>query len=92
MRNAGLEKLQAGIKIGRRNINNLVLPVPETLLNRAKSLQLCLTLCHRMDCNSPGSSVPRIFQARIVEWDLPTPGIEPKSLMSTSIGRWVLYH
>ena len=23
MRNAGLEKLQAGIKIGRRNINNL---------------------------------------------------------------------
>ena len=46
----------------------LVLPVPETLLNCAKSLQLCLTLCHRMDCNSPGSSVPRIFQARILEW------------------------
>ena len=24
--------------------------------------------------------------------DLPNPGIEPKSLMSTCIGRWVLYH
>ena len=34
----------------------------------AKSLQLCQTLCDRMDCSLPGSSVSGIFQARIVEW------------------------
>ena len=34
----------------------------------AKSLQLCLTLCDPMDSSPPGSSVPGILQARIVEW------------------------
>ena len=34
----------------------------------AKSLQSCLTLCDLMDCGSPGSSVCRILQARILEW------------------------
>ena len=29
--------------------------------------QSCLTLCNPMDCNPPGSSVHRIFQARILE-------------------------
>ena len=29
--------------------------------------QLCLTLCNPMDCNTPGSSVHGIFQARILE-------------------------
>jgi len=39
-----------------------------------------------MDCSLPGSSVHRIFQARILEWvavpspgDLPNPGIKPRS-------------
>ena len=40
-----------------------------------------------MDCSQPGSSVPGILQARILEWvtpcptlgDLPNPGIEPRS-------------
>ena len=39
-----------------------------------------------MDCSLPGSSVPGILQARILEWvaisfsrDLPNPGIEPGS-------------
>ena len=32
------------------------------------SLQICLTLCDPMDCNSPGSSVHGILQARILEW------------------------
>ena len=31
--------------------------------------QLCLTLCHPMDCSLPGSSVHGILQARILEWD-----------------------
>ena len=30
--------------------------------------QLCLTLCHPMDCSPPGSSVHGILQARILEW------------------------
>ena len=34
----------------------------------AKSLQLCQTLCDPIDGNPPGSSVPGILQARIMEW------------------------
>ena len=30
--------------------------------------QSCPTLCDLMDCNSPGSSVHGIFQARVLEW------------------------
>ena len=35
----------------------------------AKLLQLCPTLCDPMDCNTPGYSVHRILQARILKWD-----------------------
>ena len=35
---------------------------------RAKLLQLCPTLCSRMNCHLLGSSVHRIFQARVLEW------------------------
>ena len=34
----------------------------------AKSLQLCLTLCDPIDGSPPGSSIPRILQARTLEW------------------------
>ena len=34
----------------------------------AKSLQSCLTLCNPMDCSLPGSSVPGVLQAKILEW------------------------
>ena len=34
----------------------------------AKSFQSCLTLCNPIDCSPPGSSVPGILQARILEW------------------------
>ena len=47
-------------------------------LNAAQNLKLlkgkvlvtqsCLTLCDRMDCSLPGSSVHGILQARILEW------------------------
>ena len=33
-----------------------------------KSLQLCSTLCHPMDCSLPGSSGHGILQTRILEW------------------------
>ena len=34
----------------------------------AKSLQLCPTLCDPIDGSPPGSPVPGIFQAKILEW------------------------
>ena len=34
----------------------------------AKSLQLCPTLCDPIDGSPPGSLVPEILQARILEW------------------------
>ena len=34
----------------------------------AKSLQSCLTLCDPIDGSPPGSSIPGILQARILEW------------------------
>ena len=34
----------------------------------AKSLQSCLTLCDPIDVSPPGSPVPGILQARILEW------------------------
>ena len=57
-----------------------------------QSLQSCPTLCNLMDYHSPGCPVPRILQARILEWvaipssrDLSNPGIEPASLMSPAL-------
>ena len=51
---------------------------------RAKPLQLCLTLCHPMNCSLSGSSVHGILQARILNWVLcppleifPTQGSHP---------------
>ena len=48
--------------------------------------QLCPTLYDPMACRLSGTSVPGIFQARILEWvaifspeDLPNPGIESGS-------------
>ena len=34
----------------------------------AKSLQLCPTLCDPVDGSPPGSPIPRILQARTLEW------------------------
>ena len=34
----------------------------------AKPLQLCPTLCDRIDSSPPGSPVPGILQARTLEW------------------------
>ena len=49
--------------------NNDIIKIP---LHRgaaaAKSLQSCLTLCDPIDGRPPGSSVPGILQARIMEW------------------------
>ena len=36
--------------------------------NESEVVQLCLTLSNPMDCSVRGSSVRRIFQARVLEW------------------------
>ena len=36
----------------------------------AKPIQSCPTLSDPVDCGLPGSSVPGIFQARVLEWIL----------------------
>ena len=61
--------------------------------------QLCSTLCNPMDYSPPGSSVHGIFQHEnwsgllfIPPRDLPDPGIKPMFLISTCIGRQILYH
>ena len=41
---------------------------PTTVAAAAKSLQSCPTLCDPTDGSSPGSPVPGILQARILEW------------------------
>ena len=45
----------------------------EGLVDKKKSVhvlvtQSCPILCNPMDCSPPGSTVQRIFQARILEW------------------------
>ena len=42
--------------------------LPAAAAAAAKLLQSCLTLCDPTDGSPPGSPVPRIFQARILEW------------------------
>ena len=61
-RNAGLEEVQAGIKIARRNINNL--RYSDATASAVKS---CPTLCDPTDGSPPGSPVPGILQARTLE-------------------------
>ena len=54
--------------------------------------QSCLTLCNRMDCSLPGSSICGILQVRILEQvvipkpgHLPNPGIKHMSLASPTL-------
>ena len=47
---------------------NLQLQLIKFLAIAAKSLQSCLTLCDPIDGSPPGSAIPGILQARILEW------------------------
>ena len=38
------------------------------LTTAAKSFQSCLTLCNPIDGSQPGSPIPGILQARVLEW------------------------
>ena len=48
--------------------NQLIRKDPDAAAAAAKSLQSCPTLCNPIDGSSPGSPVPGILQARILEW------------------------
>ena len=48
----------------------------------AKSLQSCPTLCNPIDGSPPGSPVPGILQARVLEWGVTT--FSEKSHLVTS--------
>ena len=45
----------------------------------AKSLQSCPTLCDPIDGSPPGSPIPGILQARVLEWGASTPYMLIKS-------------
>ena len=51
--------------IFKKNIDLLKL---KSTTAAAKSLQSCPTLCDPIDGSPPGSPVPGILQARILEW------------------------
>ena len=61
--------------------------------------QSCPTVWDPVDCSLPGSSVPGIFQTRILEW-LAIPFSRGSSQLRdqtrisciSCIGRWILYH
>ena len=66
-----------------------------TMEYSAKSLQSCLTRCDPVDSSPPGSAIPGILQARILEWVtitfpriFPTQGLNPSILHC----RQTLYH
>ena len=54
-------EIKRHLLLGRKNMINLAAAA-------AKSLQLCPTLCNPKDPSPPGSPVPRILQARTLEW------------------------
>ena len=58
--------------------------------------QSCPTLCDFMDCSLPGSSIPEIFQARVLEWvAIPSPSLRTTALSQREKGKprnWALRH
>ena len=55
-----------------RNHWDVVVAIPmgedSAAATAAKSLQSCPTLCDPIDGSRPGSAVPGILQARVLEW------------------------
>ena len=52
-------EIKRPLLLGSKSMTNLL---------TAKSLQSCPTLCDPIDSSPPGSSIPRILQARTLEW------------------------
>ena len=47
--------------------------------------QSCQTLREPTDCSLPGSSVHRIFQARVLEWGAIAVILDPKKIKSVTV-------
>ena len=58
------------------------LPFPSPM-RESEVAQSCLTLSDPMDCSPPGSSVPGIFQARVLEWGASVPN--PRALKNYAL-------
>ena len=70
-----------------------------TVQSGAKSPKSCPTLCDPMDCSPPGSSLPGVFQARILEWVTTSfsrgssqPRYQTHISYISCIGRQILYY
>ena len=50
------------------NIHNILTLFISVAAAAAKSLQSCPTLCDPIDGSPPGSPVPGILQARVLDW------------------------
>ena len=55
-------------EIGPRTPTLQTISLPSAAATAAKSLQLCPTLSDPIDGSPPGCSIPRILQARTLEW------------------------
>ena len=70
--NQEIPDVQAGFRKHRETRNQIVnvcwIREEAAAAAAAKSLQSCPTLCDPMDGSPPGSAVPGILQARILEW------------------------
>ena len=60
--------IKNGEKIFLNSTNLLFLRNVKNMSAAAKSLQSCPTLCDPIDSSPPGSPIPGILQARILEW------------------------
>ena len=58
---------EGGFGIHKGGIEPQETPCPQAAA-AVKSLQSCPTLCDSIDGSPPGSAVPGILQARILEW------------------------
>ena len=61
-----LESIEIKFYIMRKNLDNV--KYKYAITHAAKSLQSCPTLCNHIGGSSPGSPIPGILQARILEW------------------------
>ena len=56
------------LNVGVNRLENYVSRRSYLIAAAAKSLQSCPTLCDPIDGSPPGSPVPGILQARVLEW------------------------
>ena len=66
MRNAGLEEAQAGIKIARRNINNLSYADDTTLMAESEEELMSLLMKVKEECEKAGLKL-KVQKTKIIE-------------------------